>query len=265
CGRCAGPGGSSDPRGAGPSGARTRGGNLVFQSGVSKARPPAADATGRGPGGLACYHRRSRRPLNVAASRRAELTDSRPGHANHLRSGEGRCMKRVAVAVLGVVLVVPLVAPTLVGGADTVQWRIVPGGQPIPNNSWVSLYNTQAHGFLERAQRSSGAGLRFDPKAHMVWKFAAKDTADTLHFGDSVCLREKTVGRCLIWAKRKTGVDLTSTPDMAYEWEVRGGEKGAVVGVGTDTTNVSLFNTKTGQYLVYGTQTPGVDLKWAKP
>lgn len=174
-------------------------------------------------------------------------------------------MKRLVVAVLGVVLVVLLVAPTSVSGADFVQWRIVPGGQAIPNNSWVSLYNTQARGFLERAQRSSGAGLRFDNKAKTVWKFAAKDTAGTLHFGDPVCLREKTVGRCLIWAKRKTGIDLASTPDMVYEWEVRGGEKGAVVGAGVDTTNVSLFNTKTGQYLVYGTGSTGVDLKWAKP
>lgn len=172
-------------------------------------------------------------------------------------------MKRVVVAVLGIVLVFALVGPAR--AADPVQWRIVPGGHPIPNNQWLSLFNMHTRSFLEVGQRSSGVGLRFNNKAPVNWKLATKDTTGVVHYGDALCLREKTVGRSLISEKRKTGIGLAWSHDMVYEWEVRGGTKGEVVGAGSDTTDVSLFNTKTGQYMVYGTQTPGVDLQWQKP
>ncbi len=172
-------------------------------------------------------------------------------------------MKRFAMIVLGLLLAVGFAASARAAEADPVQWRIVPGGHPIPNNDWLSLFNKEARGFLEVGKRTFGVNLRYGVRAPKTWKLATKDTSGVVRYGDAVCLREMG-GRSLVYAKRKAGVDLGWAHDKVYEWEVRGGTPGEVVGAGEDTTDVSLYNMKSGAYLVYGKQDPGVDLKWHK-
>lgn len=172
-------------------------------------------------------------------------------------------MKRIAVLLGGAVLLAALAVPGRGADQSAVNWRLAPGGHPILANDSLSLFNLSARKFLVWSPRRYGINLRYVAKAGRGFSFVrASNSGEPLTYGEAVALRQRS-GRFLHHAKRRFGVDLAWSGAPAYEWEIRGGIAGAVVGADTARhTEVSLFNRHAGAHLVYGERGPGVNLVW---
>ncbi|MBI5710703.1 MAG: hypothetical protein HZC42_10430 [Candidatus Eisenbacteria bacterium] len=172
-------------------------------------------------------------------------------------------MKRIAVLLGGAVLFAALAVPGRGADQNTANWRLVPGGHPIPANDSLSLFNLTARKFLVWSPRRFGINLRYVAKAGRGFSFVRASKSDEpLTYGEPLAIRQRS-GRFLHHAKRRFGVDLAWSGTPVYEWEIGGGGGGTVVGADTARhTQVSLFNTHAGAYLVYGERGPGVNLVW---
>ncbi len=144
-----------------------------------------------------------------------------------------------------------------------VSWRFTDSGEPVPTGHRVWLFNTQTKSFLIYSRRFFGIALKFDPSARSRFIFERRSgRAEPVRYGEALGIK-RGGGDYLVYAKRKLGVALGWTDRPSYEWEVRGGPPGSIVGEGdSTTTDVSLYNKKASAYLVHGPQHPGVDLVW---
>jgi hypothetical protein len=140
--------------------------------------------------------------------------------------------------------------------SDVQQWR----GLSSVNDGTGDLQTTTRSSRSELTWSGETWGIDLDwSDSPALWKVEAQGGPHLMR-GQAVALRVWG-GGWLVYGHQDWGVDLVLSDTPSYEWYVLGGTPGSPL---TGATPFALWNSAADDYLVFGTQTFGVDLNWDK-
>jgi hypothetical protein len=143
------------------------------------------------------------------------------------------------------------------------DWQVLAAsaGTPVMPGTAYTMFNKTDKEAIKYGKRTWGVDLVWDKsKTLNNMKFMRKDGTGALKYGDTVAIYIDK-GNYLSYQKMKFGVNLNYAKGPAYEWVILGGKKGEVVKTGQD---ISLFNQKENDFLIYAERPVGINLRWFK-
>jgi hypothetical protein len=123
-----------------------------------------------------------------------------------------------------------------------------------------ALYNHTNASYVRYGSRSYGINLVWGNPDPGNIRFDSLSGSD-LRSGDYVAIKVDG-GGYLKYGERSFGINLVWSSTAVYEWRIFG--EGMANGTFLTSGNgrVALYNTRTGQYVVYGTRSYGINLVW---